>query len=187
MRNLITKPHFRTWLAIVGACTLLLAAAYSMAQQSTRLAADDLPLATAQTVKNELQTGSNPSDVVSAVKTNLKTDSTVFVIIVDNTQHVLASSATLSGETPLPPSGVFSYSLAHGNDHFTWQPESGVRLATRVLTYSDDSGTGFVITGQSLSQAESRTNVYTWIALGAWIAIVAWSTFTLLLPIKPKN
>jgi predicted component of type VI protein secretion system len=187
MRDLLNKTQFRAWLALVGSCTVLLVAAYTLTQQSTRLSANDLPLATAQTIKNELETGSNPTDVVSSVKTNLKTDSTVFAIITDNTQHVLATSATLNDETPLPPSGVFSYSLTHGSDHFTWQPQAGVRLATEVLTYKDSPSDGFIITGQSLSEAENRIGTYGWIALGAWVAVVAWSTVTLLLPLKPNS
>ena len=53
MKELWDKPQKRVWLAIVGSSTLILAAAYAMAQQTTRQAADDLPLATAQTIKHE--------------------------------------------------------------------------------------------------------------------------------------
>lgn len=187
MRDLLSKTHSRVWLAIVGVATILLVASYTMIQQSTRLAADDLPLATAQTVKHELESESNPANVVSAIKTNLALDNTVFVIVTDNSQHVLASSAVLDGDTPLPPSGVFSYALAHGMDHFTWQPKSGVRLATRVLTYADTPSAGFVITGQSLAQPEKRVTTYGLLALAAWVAIVAWASFALFSPFKPRK
>lgn len=184
MRNFLTKRDSRIWLAIVGTATLVIGAAYAMVQQSTRLAADDAPLVMAQSVKKSLEAGSVPSDVVPAQKTDLGQDNSIFVIVTDNSQHVLASSATLDSRTVLPPSGVFSYTLAHGTDHFTWQPQGGVRLATRVMTYKDNPSDGFIITGQSLSQAENRISTYGLLAIAAWIAVLAWCTFTLLLPLE---
>lgn len=161
---------------------MIIASTYAMVQQSTRLSADDLPLTTAQVTKQELQSGSNPKDIIPALKTNLRTDSSVFTIITDNSKHVLASSATLDGQTPLPPNGVFSFTTAHGSDRFTWEPQTGVRLATRVIGYGNNPNSGFIITGQSLKQYEDRISTYTYIALAAWLAVLAWSYLLLLLP-----
>lgn len=178
----MSKSNFRIWLAVVGTATLVLGATYAMTQQSTRLAADDLPLATAQRIHHELDANANPGDVVPDVKTNLASDSTVFVIITDNSHHVIASSADLNGKTPLPPEGVFDFTKEHGNDHFTWEPAKDVRLATRVIAYGSNPDDGYIITGQSLQQAENRINTYGALALAAWIAVVAWASLTLLLP-----
>jgi hypothetical protein len=182
MRKLLGNALFRAWLAIVGVATLVLGASYTMVQQSTRLSADDLPLTTAQVAKQELQSGSDTKDIVPTLKTNLRTDTSVFMIITDSSQHVLASSALLEGQTPLPPQGVFSFTNSHGNDRFTWQPTSGVRLATRVTKYGQSPNDGFIITGQSLKPFEDRIQTYTWIALAAWLALLAWSYMLLLLP-----
>jgi hypothetical protein len=97
MKESWRTPQFRLWLAIVGATTLVLGAAYAMVQQSTRLAADDLPLATAQSIKYQLDNGADPNDIVPSIKTDLKNDASVFVTVTDNSRHVLASSATLNG------------------------------------------------------------------------------------------
>lgn len=153
-----------------------------MVQQSTRLSADDLPLATAQTVKSQLDNGANPQDVIPARTINVKNDNNVFVIIADSSRHVIASSASLDGQTPLPPSGTFEYASAHGTDRFTWQPQSEVRLATRVVPYGQKPDSGFVITGQSLKPFEDRIDVYTELALAAWLATLAWTVLILLLP-----
>jgi hypothetical protein len=182
MNKLLGNIQLRLWLALAGAATLIIGSSYAMVQQSTRLSADDLPLTTAQVAKQELQSGSNPKDIVPSLKTNLKTDSSVFTIITDNSKHVLASSATLDGLTPLPPNGVFSFTNIHDTDHFTWQPQSGVRLATRVISYGKSPNDGFIITGQSLKQYEDRISTYTYIALAAWLAVLAWSYLLLLLP-----
>ncbi len=187
MNEALDRSRVRIWLAVVGTATLVLGAAYAMVQQSTRLAANDLPLATAQTIKHELENGASASDVVSALKTDLKDDSSVFVIVTDGSKHILASSATLNGQTPLPPQGVFEYTAAHGTDHFTWQPTSGVRLASYVLTYGKSPNDGFVIAGQSLKQAEDRTITYGYLTLAAWIATLAWTSFTLLFPMTTKT
>lgn len=182
MNKQLANLQLRTWLAIAGAATLIIGTAYTMVQQSTRLSADDLPLSTAQVAKQELQSGSNASDVVPTLKTDLKDDATVFVIITDNSKHVLASSAMLDGQTPLPPSGVFSFTSAHGSDHFTWQPQVGVRLATRVISYSNGPDHGFIISGQSLAPYENRISTYTWLALAGELAVLAWTYLVLLLP-----
>jgi len=172
----------RAWLAIAGVATLVIGAAYTMTQQSTRLSADDLPLTTAQVAKQELQTGSDAKDVVPTLKTNLRNDTSVFMIVTDSTQHVIASSAVLDGLTPLPPQGVFDFTSVHGTDHFTWQPADSVRLAARVTKYGSGPNGGYIITGQSLKPYEDRVNTYTWIALAAWLASLAWSYLLILLP-----
>lgn len=182
MKSLLAHPNFRVWLAIVGTATLVLGTSYTMVQQATRLSADDLPLTTAQVAKQELQSGSTATEVVPTLKTNLQTDSSVFIIVTDNSKHILASSATLNGRTPLPPNGVFSFTDQHGSDHFSWQPQGGVRLAARVLKYGISPNDGYIITGQSLKQFESRISTYGWLALAGWLAVIAWSYLVLLLP-----
>ncbi|MDB5161036.1 MAG: putative rane protein [Candidatus Saccharibacteria bacterium] len=182
MYELLKSRDFRIWLAIMGSATLIIGASYAMVQQSTRLAANDLPLSTAQLVKKQLEGGANPSDVVPTQTVNLRDDSGVFIIVADSSRHVLAGSAALDGQTPLPPKGTFDYTAKHGLDSFTWQPTSKVRLATQVVNYGQSPNTGFVITGQSLAPAEDRVDVYTELAVAAWLAILAWTYLTLLMP-----
>jgi len=182
MSNPLGNGLVRAWLAIVGVATLILGASYAMVQQSTRLSADDLPLTTAQVAKQELQNGSDAKDVVPTLKTNLRFDTSVFMVITDSSQHILASSAVLDGRTPLPPNGAFSFTNVHGTDHFTWQPTDGVRLATKVTKYGKSPNDGYIITGQSLKPFEDRISTYTWIAVAAWLAAIAWAYLLLLLP-----
>lgn len=182
MKTFLASPLVRQWLAVVGVATLVLGAAYAMVQQSTRLSANDLPLNSAQIAKQELQNGSSPKDVVPSLKTNLRTDTSIFIVITDNSQHVLASSAVLDGQTPLPPEGVFSFTTYNNADNFTWEPKPGVRLATRVVKYGSGDNQGFIIAGQSLKPYEDRISTYTWIAIAAWLATIAWSYLLILLP-----
>jgi hypothetical protein len=180
--RLFAHQEVRIWVAIAGTATLIIGAAYVMVQQSTRLSANDAPLALAQTIKSSLENGSSANDVLPAQTINLRTNNNLFAIVTDGSQHVLASSATLDSQNPLPPKGVFAYTKAHGNDLFTWQPAAKVRLATYVLSYGSAPNDGFIITGQSLSQFEKRVDTYTQLALAAWLAVLAWTCLVLLLP-----
>jgi hypothetical protein len=185
MMRMLRHTLVRQWVAIVGVATLVLGASYAMVQQSTRLSADDLPLITAQVAKQELQNGSNPKDVVPTLKTDLRDDNSVFMIITDSSQHVIASSANLDGISPLPPIGVFT--SKHGTDHFTWQPAPDVRVATRVTKYGVSPNDGYIITGQSLKPYEERIGIYTWLVLAAWLASIAWSYLLIVLPHAVKK
>lgn len=186
MRRLLGSVSARLWLGLVGASTILLIAGYTLVQQSTRLAANDLPLAAAQTAKHNLETGAEPTDAIPSVKTDMRSDSAVFVIITDGTEHILASSGQLDGRPVLPPAGTFIFTKDHGSDTFTWQPKSGVLLATYMLKYGTAPDDGFIITGQSLKQAEDRIGKYTWLSLAAWLAVLAWVSFILLVPTPKK-
>jgi sensor histidine kinase regulating citrate/malate metabolism len=179
MKESWRRLEFRIWLAVVGSATLVLGAAYALTQQSTRLAVDDLPLATAQSVKHQLENSASASEVVPQTKTNLKEDSTVFVIVTDKSQQILASSAQINGKTPLPPKGVFDFTAVHSKDQITWAI-GGARLAITVLNYDSPQNSGYIIAGQSLSQAEDRINTYGMIALVAWIVMLVWTSVVLL-------
>jgi len=178
------RPEVRIWLAIVGAATLVLGTAYAMVQQSTRLSANDLPTTTAQSVKHDLEQGAAPGEAVPQMKTDLRRDNSVFVIITDGSRHIQASSTELDGKAPLPPVGTFDFTATHGQDHFTWQPASGVRMATEMMSYGKTPNDGFIITGHSLKPFEDRVKVYGELMLAGWLATLAWVTFWLLLPVQ---
>jgi hypothetical protein len=181
MQELLAKPKFQLWLAIVGSSTLLLGAAYAMVQQSTRLSANDIPKFTAQNVVSDLNNGTSPDDLVAS-NVDLASDYLgPFVVVTDNDRNILASSASLNGKKPLPPPGTFDFTKDHGSDRFTWEPASSVREATYMTKYNS----GYVIAGQTLKPFENRINTYTDIAAAAWLAIIAWVTLIILMPLRP--
>ena len=180
IKELLASSRWRIWLAIVGTGTLVLLTAYAMVQQATRLSADDLPLQTAELARYQLDQSASPESFVPATKTDLRQDSTVFMTITDKNEKVLASNAELDGQPTLPPQGTFDYTAQHGTDHFTWQPENGVRLATRIITYKN----GYIVTGQSLGPFENRIGTYGLLAAAGWLAIALWSYVLIVLPNK---
>lgn len=186
MKKWLRRPEVRSWLAVLGASTLVLAAAYAMVQQSTRLSADDQPIVIGKTMVKELAGGAQPSDTVPNLNTDLREDPTVFAIVTDSGRHILASSASLDGKTPLPPAGTFEFTKNNNTDHFTWEPANGVRLATRMYNYGTGDNGGFIITGQSLEQAENKIKTYTVLVVAAWIAVFIWTSVIYLSKIGMK-
>lgn len=168
----------RVWLAIVGTATILLVTAYGFVQQSMRLGANDLPYASAQTIKHELESGASAADVVPQVKTDSLGDTTVFAIVTNSNHEILASSLN-DPESIRPPAGVFNYAAIHGIDSVTWQTGSGARLATTVIPYKS----GYIVTGQSLSQVEKRASTLTVLMIVAWLVVLGWAFLVLWLNI----
>ena len=187
MKKFWGGSHVRVWLAIVGSATLILGAAYAMVQQATRLAANDAPLIKAQALKDQLAQNSSSQSLVSDEKINPDQNYGIFTIITDKDGYLQASDLSIDGKTPLPPKGVLDYTKTHRQDNITWQPTSGVRLATHVESYTtNNQPAGFIITGQSLKPFEDRIGTYTALAAAAWVAVLGWTTLTLLIPVAKK-
>ncbi|MEX1995285.1 MAG: hypothetical protein WD887_00710 [Candidatus Saccharimonadales bacterium] len=188
MKRLLQSPDTRVWLAVVGSATLVLGAAYGMVQQSTRLAANESPLAAIQSAKTLIEKGAAPESAVPNANINIRTNDNLFIIVTDREAKLLAGSAFLDDRVPLPPRGVFDYTKTHGLDKVTWEPAAGVRLATVVSTYKTASGSeGFIVVGQSLRSVEERIKTSTLVAVAAWLAAIAWATLVLLLPRLDKK
>ena len=107
-------------------------------------------LETAQSAASRLDQGAAPSTVVPATRVDIARSTEIFVIVTDSQRQVLASSASLSGETVLPPAGVFDYVRSNGEDRVTWQPAAGVRAWIVVERFSK----GFVIAGRAPGDGE---------------------------------
>jgi hypothetical protein len=90
-----------------------------------------------------------------------------FLIVLDDSGKVLASSATLRGATRSVPQGVLTHARASGEERVTWQPESGVRIASVVEHYGGTTG-GFVVAGRSLQETEERVVQFQHLILLGW-------------------
>jgi hypothetical protein len=86
---------------------------------------------------------------------DIATSTDPFVIITDTRGTVLASSASLAGETVLPPPGVFDSVRINGEDRITWQPSAGVRAWIVVDSYRG----GYVVAGRSPRSAEQSAYI----------------------------
>jgi hypothetical protein len=118
----------------------------------------------ARQVVSRLDAGASPTDVIPAARVDIASSTDPYVIVTDSQQKVLASSATLGGQSVLPPPGVFDSVKANGEDRVTWQPAAGVRSWIVVDAYRG----GFVIAGRSPSDGEQSAYLFLlWVSFAA--------------------
>ncbi|MCL6517869.1 hypothetical protein [Alicyclobacillus sp.] len=166
MVELLRRAFFRMIpFAIVA--TFLAVLCYGVGQQVLRQTADDLPTQMAEDAAARLAAGQNPGAVIPVQRVDMRGSLSPFVIIYDEQQHPVASSATLDGGVPSLPPGVLD--AAKSGDHLvTWQPAQGVREAVAIVPYRG-AQSGYVMAGRSLRTVEQHENLVLHISLAAWV------------------
>jgi len=105
-----------------------------------------------------------------------------FIAIYDDSGHVLGSNATLHGQLPQPPQGIFTTIRQRGEFRVTWQPQPGLRVALTGRTLP--SG-GFVLSGDSLAQADAGQRRLLRDIFPSW-RVLLWYAVCLILPILAR-
>ena len=103
---------------------------------------------------------------------DLATSLEPFVILYNSDGAPIHSTGYIDDAVPIPPHGVFAYLRTQPIDKFTWQPRSGVRIAT-VAQRIDGPNPGFILVGRSLTlvqQQEDELRVGTFIT---WFCLMA--------------
>jgi hypothetical protein len=152
------------WILLSGLVTVAAFAAFIVAQQQLRGAANHPQVEMAREAVGKLDAGANPQSVANGAVVDIGSSSDPYLIVVDGNGALLASSAQLEGRAVIPPSGVFAYVRDHGEDTISWQPAAGVRSAIVVDSFRG----GYVVAGRSLTGTEQAES-----ALGLW-AIFGW-------------
>ncbi len=140
------------WIPLAALTVLLTGMIYVATQQSYRSGANDPQIQMATDAVNALEGGAAPQDLVTTNKIDIAESLAPYLAIYDTSHQLVATSATLHGETLAPPSGVFDTAQASGINVLTWQPEAGVRSAIVVKAYPG----GYVLAGRSLQSVEER-------------------------------
>ena len=173
----MTDRGGRAAAVLAVAVTFLVAGGYVVAQQKVRHDADHPQMEMARAAVANLNAGAVLSSVVPNTRVDLGQSASPYLIVVDAEGAVMASSGTLNGASVTPPSGVFDYVRAHGEDTVTWQPAPYARSAIVV----DRFDRGFVIAGRSLAATQTLEQELLRAAIAAWcVAIVAIGAFVLL-------
>ena len=165
---------FKRWLPLAIATAGLCGLVYLTVQQSLRMGANDPQIQMAEDAANALNTGAALNSVIPASRVDLATSLAPFMMVFDDSGKVQASTATLHGAVPVYPSGVLDYTRDHGEDRVTWQPETGVRMASVVVRYDK----GFVLAGRSLREVEKRESQVELLS-GLAMLVILVSTFIL--------
>lgn len=157
----VTRQSFRLWLLAVTIGSGLLLFAYVGLQQSLRLGLNDPQLQIAEDTVIKLSQGNSPQTVIPTSIVDESRSLSIFVTIVDNNIHVLASSGKVGNNVPLPPDSSFPDSQKRHNNWFTWQHD-GIRDAAVVVPYGDSAG--YVLVARSMSQTENTIGYITELA-----------------------
>lgn len=166
------------WLPLAVLITAFSGLTYVTGQQSLRIGANDPQIQIAEDTANEISQGKDPvSFLMTMQKVDLSQSLAPFVIILNSAKQPIFSSAVLHDQTPSLPIGVFDSVQQGGEDRFTWQPETSIRLAA-VVTQSTGAKQDYVVAGRSLREVEIReNNLFTMTSL-VW-SITMLSTFAI--------
>lgn len=185
------------WLLGCFLVTLFCGLVFTSAQQVLRLSANDPQIQIAQDVANSLSSGKKATDVVPKEKINASQSLSPFVIIFDKSGKIVESNVAIQNGASAPPQGVFNFDEDYttkdlinlrkdleretegkiNEKTFTWQPASGVRLASVLVKYEN----GFVLVGRSLREVEIRTQRLFDMVFAAWILGISAVTFIVLI------
>jgi hypothetical protein len=157
------------WLLLVALVTILAGAVETGGQQKLRHGADHPQVEMVRQAVQRLNSGTLPAAVVGTGRVDLVTSPDPWITVTDSRGLPLASSGDLFGLPPIPPSGVFDYVQAHGQDRITWQPAEGVRHAIVVDRYQG----GFVLAGRTLSEVERNEDTLLSRVILGWLAGIA--------------
>ena len=146
--------------------TVLCGLLYIVDQQALRTGANDPQEQLASDAASRIDGGASPASVAGGTTVDLAADLAPFVVVYDSQGRVLATDGQLDGGPPIIPSGVLASARATGRDAVTWQPRSGIRLATVTIPWRG----GTVMAGRSLRLIEERVASLGLLVGLAWLA-----------------
>ena len=152
--------------------TILSGVIYVTVQQSYRSGANDPQLQIANDIVNALKTHRSIDHLLPNDTIEISESLSSFVVLYDNNGNPIRSTATLDGQVPKLPKGVFDFTKRNKEDVFSWQPRKGVRMAT-VVEYVQSSDISFVAVGRSLQEVEKRESSLTLMVLLGWLVCIA--------------
>ena len=163
----------RIWIPLAFVATVLCGFTYAGIQQVYRNSADDPQIQMAEDAAAAIAAGATPANVAGTGTVDADTSLAPFLVVYSAARKPVGGTGVLGGVPPTPPQGVFDAATATGRNRFTWQPPSGVRIATVVVPV--EGGRGWVLAGRSLREAERGVDQLGWMALSAWAVALAGS------------
>jgi hypothetical protein len=170
----IARPIFFHALTLGLILTLMGGAAAATFQGMLRRGADQPQIQMADSYASKIAAGAPPERVIlmSPGRVDLQQSLEPFAIFYNDQGVPITAGGFLNQTIPTPPDGVFNYVRAHGDDHITWQPQPGVRIAA-IFRRVDGSNPGFVLAGRSLRAVEEEENLFFRMVFIAWFIVVA--------------
>lgn len=132
--------------------TFLFGFIYFSLRQNYRLSANDPQVQISESSANMLSEGRDLASVLPEQKADISKSLATFIIVYDDSQNPIISTAILDGQIPELPKGVLDNALENGQNRVTWEPKGGIRIAAVVTRYD----AGYVLAGRSLREVETR-------------------------------
>jgi hypothetical protein len=167
----LKRPVFLYTLALAAVLTLLGGGAAITMQQMLRRGADQPQIEMAKWYTGEINSGEAPADVIPPGYVDLGRSLQPFVIFYDDRGTPGPGTGYLDQVLPAPPAGVFDFVRSHGVENITWQPRSGVRIASVVIRVNGKNP-GFLLAGRSLRVVELQTSLLRRMVIGGWIVVM---------------
>lgn len=134
--------------------TLLSGLIYFSSQQVIRLSANEMPSLSVDTALARISIGQQLNTILPNVPIELSKPFGFFFSAYNEQKVLTIAQTTVHGASVTIPDGVFDYAKLHGKDRVTWQPETGIRLAT-VVVYEPKTKT-YLVAGRDLTDYEHR-------------------------------
>ena len=164
----------RRWLPLAAVSTALCLLVYLAVQQSQRSALNDPQVQMAEDAVRALERGDALEMVIPSAKVEIEHSLAPFILVYDAQGRPIGGSGLLRGQLPSPPSGVFEFVRANGEERVSWQPERGVRIAS-VVRRSSAKAAGFVLAGRLMREVEKREHYTEVVCIGAIVALAVGS------------
>ncbi len=139
-------------------------------QQDLRQTANDPQIEIAEEFANNISGGQLPQ--FSEQKLDLNKSLSTWVAFYDKDGNPLASNASLDGQLPKPPSGIFTNAQKVGQYNVTWQPKKEIRQALVVKSIVNNDVQQYIVAGRSLREIEKREKNTLVMSGIAWLALL---------------
>src|SRR3954464_14247389 len=126
----LTSRIITRWLQLAALATAMCMLVYLAVQQTGRQIANDPQIQIARDAASALAAGQPLPSIVPQNQIDLSQSLSPWVTVTDESGNIIASSARLHGQPRTVPKGILDNARANGEWRITWQPESGVRMAT---------------------------------------------------------
>ncbi len=147
-----TLAQYGKLLAWLMTLTILFGTMYGLVQQQNRLTANDMPTMLATEAARLINGGLDASTVGNSSPQDISTTRVPFIIVYDKKGKSVGGSGYLDKKLAQIPLGVLQHATAIKPNAVTWQPKSGVRLATVTVATKNN----YVVGAQSLKATEDR-------------------------------
>jgi hypothetical protein len=168
VRSSVARRAAAFFLPVAVLATLCCGLVYTAVQQDLRMRANDPQLQLAEDAARALDGGAQPSTLVGQAKVDVSASLAPFSVIFDASGNVLATDGRLDGHDPVPPLGVLDAARQNPPNRVTWEPRTGVRVATVTVPWHG----GTVMSGRSLREVERQEDNVLFLAGVAWLVML---------------